>query len=69
MCLNECTKHGGNVKIKWTTFHWKKKGKKEKKKKERNMKYTTFSNVICAPLIYTPKSNSHNKYVETEIEK
>ena len=32
MCLNECTKHDGNVKIKWTTFHWR---KKEKKKKER----------------------------------
>ena len=33
------------------------------------MKYTTFSNVIWGPLIYTPKSNSHNKYVEIEIEK
>ena len=42
MCLNECTKHSGNVKIKLTNFHLKKKGKKEKKKERKKYEIYNF---------------------------
>ena len=42
MCLNECTKHGGNFKIKLTTFHLKKKRKKRKKKERKKYEVYNF---------------------------